>query len=70
MGFRAHDLMYACTDSGCCGSTIMPCPALKSSHAITIATRRRKERGEEEEEEQEEDVDDDENEDDGIRGAA
>ena len=63
--------MYACTDSGCCGSTIMPCPALKSSHAITIATRRRKEVEEDEEDEEDEDADDDdENEDDGIRGAA
>lgn len=65
VGFRAHDLMYACTDSSCCGSTIMPCPALKSSHAITIATRRGGGRGR-----RKEDVDDDENEDDGIRGAA
>lgn len=24
--------MYACTDIGCCGSTIMPYPTLKSSH--------------------------------------
>lgn len=29
---RAHDLMYACTDIGCCGSTITPHPTLKSSH--------------------------------------
>lgn len=52
---RAHDLMYACTDIGCCGSTIMPYPTLKSSH----------DRDDDDDEEDNDDDDDDENVDDG-----
>lgn len=64
VGFRAHDLMYACTDSGCCG---------KHNNAVFRVEKLSRDHDRDEEAKgggRREDADDDENEDDGIRGAA